>query len=698
MHRMAKAIKGEKIDDEDDIRFDLSSTLDGFTIANAFIRGGVTQTGLFTLGMITGGILSGEDDEARRRRRLAQAQEVPFLADPRRLEADFRNKDLLFLDWLPSWVQTAFRLAPGEGEGPRAAVQMSWLMKPFLSPLIGMEKFFQTGDFGWVTFGFIDGVGSMPMFNKAMYDDAIRSADELAAMAQEQAELGTPTSLKNSTYLLIQAVGVYERMLLENMTINSIYTGFDQWDRDATKLPLRDSDGDIQRTLEGEPRPNDLALETFLDEDGNVVEGYQNRDDWSALMAYYTKNNFGAAAMLSLFTGFNDNLFRSQMPVKMQKIELPQLTSDEATRTVAEVMQRVWKDANQVQTRFTLQEITKALSGKFASEKNWDAYNNVDAIAAEMYADSSVNPRWDALSALDVDGSEVLTTNGVAAVLSGLRAGTIDLDHPAMRGVSIPFEMREQIQAEFLADVTQEGVDFGMTNTQAVARAKRLFYGPIEDPSVVGFSDILWSNKIPYSNTRLYKQLNTTYVTGPDGYPWATGFKRGGLLSQLGFPKRPILGLSGGTTVDGRMNTVDLTTGINTGMRGLVPFHETENVPTDKEIGDSIAKAIADIETAASAFEPFDNKSSSGRFYGGYRRYGGYGGYYRRGGYGGGGGYSGGGYSPTIYFSKMPYLSDGSNVYGDSTKNIFWDNATVRHATIRRERVQSERGRLKLWQ
>jgi hypothetical protein len=198
----------------------------------------------------------------------------------------------------------------------------------------------------------------------------------------------------------------------------------------------------------------------------------------------------------------------------------------------------------------------------------------------------------------------------------------------------------------------------------------------------------LWSDKIPYSSNRLYKQLNTTYVRGPNGFPWATGFKRGGVLNQLGFPKRATLGMSGATTTDGRMNTVDLVAGINTGMRGLVPFNETENVPTDAEIGQAIVDAINDLDLNTGNFEPFDRKNNSGRFYRsgyGYRGYGGYGG-------------GGGSYSPNIYYSKMPYFSDSRNAYGDDVRSIFWDNALVRRSTIRRERYQSQRGRLNQWQ
>jgi hypothetical protein len=690
MHRMWKAKNDQELTPEDDIRYDMSSTMDGYTIANAFIRGGVTQTGLFMIGMLTGGILSGEDEEARRRRKLAEAQNAPYVADPRRLEADFRNKDMIFTDWLPPQLSSFFTVAmEDESQEMRSGFQMSWLMKPFLSPILGIERFLQTGDFGWVTYGFLDGVGSMPLFNKTIWDDAVRSVDELTALAAEQQELGTPDSTRNTMYLLTSAVAVYERMLLENMFVNSLYSGFDTYDRDPTKLPLLDSDGQMQVTIEGNPRPNDLALQTFVNKDGEVQQGYLNRDALERNLAYYTENNATAAAILSLVTGFQRGLSRYSMPVKMQELELPLITEGESKLLVSEVLRQAWSQNGGAPRHMSLEEITKQISSAAASAKNWDVYNQADVLAAAAY-ESDANPVFDPLSTLDVDGNEVLTTPGAVAVLTGIRNGSVTLGSPSLKGISIPFEMREQIQADFLNDVTQQGVDMGMTNTQAVSRAKRLFYGPLDNPDIVGFSDILWSDQIAYSNKRQYKQLNTTYVRGPDGYPWATGFKRGGVLAQLGLPARANLGPPGGTTTDGRMNTVDLVAGINTGMRGLVPFDSTENIPTDKEIGDSIVKAIEALDLQANDFEPFDKKNSSGSFY----RGGGYSRYPRS-----SGGYSsGGGYMPTIYFSRMPRLPDGTNIYGNSTKNIFWDNVTLKRTRIRRERVQSSRGRLKQWQ
>lgn len=697
-----KARDGSPPNAEDVRTFDMSSTLDGVTIANAFIKGGVTQTGLFLLGMTFGGVLSGEDEEAKRRRRLAEAQNTPLIMDPRRLELDFRNKDTIFLDWVPlEWVTSFFRVQGDDDvQGARAAAQVSWILKPFLSPILGMERFFMTGDFSYVTHGFMDAVGSLPLFNKGKWDDAMRTADELAALAAEEQEAATPTSLKNTMYLLASAVGVYESMLLENMFVNSLYAGLDMYDRDPTRLVLRDSDGTPQVDIENNARPNDIAFTQFPDEEGGVGQGYMKRNPYSANLAAYTENNFTAAAMLSLITGFRNDYMRSQMPVRVREISQPELTSDEAK--VAVILATLNQQAKEgaLERRMSLDEVTKLLRDDIIQSGNWDAYHNLDALAMQFYQ-SDANPEYDPLSYIGADGQEVLTKSGHAALFKGLMNGTISLDDPEMRGIAISPEQRTQLEKEFFEDMTKEGRDIGLTQSQAESRAKRLMYGPYDDDTITGFRDVLWDERIPWSPDVKYKQLNTTYVMGPDGFPWATGYKRGGAPGMGGFwnllggLKRPTLasGMTDAMSEDGRMNSADELRGLNTGLRGLVPMHDSELIPTDWEQTQKIIDAIEDHEVnVGQGYEPNSNGGGRGTFYRsgygrGYRRYG-----------GGGGGYSRSGYSPTIYWSRQPTLPRGTNVYGNFARNLFWNNANIRRTTIRRERYQSSRGRLKQWQ
>jgi len=697
MNRMWKAATGQQITDEDNRTYDMSSTIDGVTLANAFIRGGVTQTGLFMLGAAAGGILSGEDDEMKRRRRLAEAQNAPLIMDPRRLEADFRNKDVIFLDWLPFDLSAFFRVSGDDGsQGARAAAQMSWILKPFLSPIIGMERFFMTGDFDYVTAGFADAVGSMPLFNKNKWDDAARTANELAALAAEEDQAATPTATKNALYLLTSAVGVYESMLVENMFVNSLYTGWDQYDRDPTKLVLRDSDGVLQRTIEGDARKNDLSMTQVPGEDGNIETPYIRRDPMMANLAAYSENNFTAAAIMSLFKPIHhQEFFRGDMPVRERTIKMPELTSDEAKLAVVLATVRGQMDAGTLERRLSLDEVTRMLKDDILEREDWDAFHNLDAIALKFY-NSDANPINDPLSYVGPDGQELLTKSGHAALFKGLMGGTITLDSPEMQGIAITREQRLELEKDFYEDMVREGKDIGLTQTQAEFRATRLMVGPRDDSSVKGFKEILWDTRIPWTPDAKYKQLNTTFVQGPDGFPWATGYRRGarpgnGIWQMLGGVKRANLGSSVTDAVGegGRMNSQDLVREINTGQRGLVPMNASELIPTDWEQTQEIIDAIKDHDVnVGNSYEPNSNGGGSGTFYRGGYRYG-----------GGSGGYSSGrSYSPTIYWSRQATLPRGTNIYGNTARNLFWDNGLIRRTTIRRERYQSSRERLKQWQ
>jgi hypothetical protein len=687
-----KGVQGKTPTDEDYRTFDLSSALDGVDIANSFIKGGVTQTGLFMLGMVAGGVLSGEDDEAKRRRRLAEAAGVPLIMDPRKLENDFRNKDMIFMDWLPPQLNAFFRVQNPDGTvSGRAGVQMSWLLKPFMSPIMGMERFFQTGDFSNVIHGFQDAISSMPMFNLSKWDDAVRSAHELESLAADEQMTDTPTSLKNTMYLLTSAVGVLESMLVENMFVNSLYTGFDLYDRDPSKMVLRDSDGDVQKNIEGNPRPNDLAMEDYVKDDGTIGRGYQERDPITAQLASMTENNFTAAAVLSLFTGFQKDLLRSQMPETIRTIDLPELDPEEAKVAIMLATLNGQKAQGKLERRLSLDEVTYKLKGKFMKAKDWDSYNNLDALAKRFY-ESSENPVMDPLSVLGPNEQEIMTKSGHIALFKGLVGGTITLDDPLFRQIGITYDERKALEAEFFSDFVRQGTDMGMPQSAAEFRATRLMVGPKDDPTILGFKDVLYDKRIPDRADAKYKQLNTTYVTGPDGFPWATGFKRGGapgfggFWSLLGGFKRPTTGMSNAITEDGRLNSVDNVRRLDTGMRGLVPMDPSEEVPTDRELTKSIIDAIKGQQANQAAYEPNSQESTGG------------GGFYRRG-YGGYGGGSGGkGYSPTIYWSRQPTLPRGTNVYGNSVKNLFWNNANIRRTTIRRERYQSSRERLNQWQ
>jgi hypothetical protein len=302
----------------------------------------------------------------------------------------------------------------------------------------------------------------------------------------------------------------------------------------------------------------------------------------------------------------------------------------------------------------------------------------------------------DPMSVLDEHGREVLTEAGARGIFQGLAKGTVKLGDQALQGIYIPFEMRESIQKKWMADLIQEGVDMGLDQTKATSRMKRLWYGPTDDPSIQGLGDILWHKDISYSGKAVYNQLNTTYVMGPDGMPWATGFTRDGLMGALGLKpvKRAYVSEQGATGNDGRLNTTDLVNGMNTGLRALELVDDSRYVPTDVEIGKSIEQAIKDAARQDyTPYKPYSSGGGGGGYgYHPYRKYGHYSGYRRR--HYGGGGYGGGG----SYFSKMYALPHGASTYANNIPFINTSNPLIRRGDVRRERVWSERGRLKQWQ
>jgi hypothetical protein len=680
--RMQAAMRGDDFNPETDAEFDMSSVLEGIDLTRSFIRGGLTHTGLFAFGLMAGGLgLSGEDEETRKRRLAAMYQGAGMIYDPRAIENDFRNQDAIFLDWLPFGWDAAFRVTDENAVGgPKSMAQLNWVTRQFLSPVIGMERFFETGDFRQVTWGFQDAVGSFPLINSLMWDDAVSTGTELAKLAQNENKLGDASNLTNTTWFLTNAVGNYERMLFENSFVNQLYVGYDRYDRDPYVLPLRDSDGDLQKDIEGNVRPNDVALESYIDpETGEIRQGYQGRDTASATLHALTENRGTLAFVTSLFTGGpqDSDFIRYNMPEKLRTFDV-----NMTNKNVAEAFVRAASQGLGGQEHVSLEEITSVLKAQYIAAENWDGYNQVDAEARQIYKEQRTVAA--PLSVLDERGVEVLTRDGQWAVLRGLAKGSVQLGDASLTGISISYETRAEIQKEWMKDLTQEGVNLGLDKTKAIQRMKRLWYGPIDDPEVQGLGDILWSDKISYDESITYKQLNTTYVTGPDGLPWATGFERGKWMSAFGLApfKKSQLSEQSATSQDQRLNTTDMIAGTNLGLRALERVDESSYIPTDREIGKAIEDAIK--EAAGTDYEPFKPYASTSG-----------GGGYSSGGYGGGYGSSYGGSS---YFSKMYALPGGTTPYGNAMPMINASTPYVRRASIRRERVWSERGRLKQWQ
>lgn len=631
--------------------FDMSEVIGGLDAMDAVINMGITHSLLFTGGLVAGGLgLSGEDEEERRRRRAAAAQGMVWLNDPRDIENDFRNAHALFLDEIPG-LNILFANDAG-----RAIASPHWIIKPLTSPLLGMQRFFDTGDIRQLKWGFEDAITSMPLLNMVTFNKAVTMSEELSYSAQDAAASGN-LGASDSAGFLTHLVGYYEHALFESSFLNALYVGFDEYDRDPYVMPLRDSDGDLQRDAEGNTRANrdqhlrsegldgnGLALQTYVDDEGNVQQGYWTESDATTQSRIFAESRLSYALISSLVTGLSGKGMntRYDMAVKTREVEKPELSEKE-------------QDA--------------ILMAMFAAEGG-DALTKPGEQTAE---------RAIALSFLNEHGDEVLTDDGAEAVFRGIAGGTMTPNQAYLQGVHLTYDQRVSLQERFLDELTIEGMRLGLSESSAKYRAGRVWNGTGELP---GMADLLWSKDIPYSKTQEFQQLNTTYLKGPDGNMWASGFERTKLMGALGLA--PLQGMHTSadtrTGMDGRMNVAGF--GINnTGMRSLRPVNDSLDTPTDAEIGDAITKAIEGLDLSD------------------------YGGGYGRG-YGGGGG-GGGGYAqrPTNrYYDqprwtnqnfspitlRVPYAND---VYAIQTETIRTDSGG-----IRRERISSERGRLTQWQ
>lgn len=652
--RIAAAIEG-KTEGEFDPFLDLSEITAGLDLMDSFMNMGITHTKLFLGGLLFGGLgLSGEDEETKRRRRAANAQGAGFLYDPRRLENDFRNQGAVFLDWLPEPFSEFFRVTPDTydengklvTEG-RSMAQLHWTIKPLFSPLIGMERFFNTGDIRQLWWGYTDAFASMPLINTMTVQRAHTAAAELTLAAEEAHAGGGVAALPQTAGFLTTMIGYYESMLMESSFINSLYTAFDDYDRNPYVLPLKDSEDTLQRDIEGNVRPNDRALTTFVDDEGNVQQGYLKPNQSDVTLGTLTENRATLAVISSLFTGMSESKYwRYNMPVKTRKFDKPETSTEEAK---AIIIRQFMGD----------ETIEDMLTGGEMSGTITDA-DGVRAVA---------------LSFLNEEGTELVTHEGARAILRGLAGGSVQMSSESLQGVYIDFPTRQAIQDEWMDEIIQEGVDLGMTEYAAKNRMYTLWNGAA-DGSIPGIKDILWSDEIPYSQTSLYQQLNTTYIVGPDGTPWATAFPRSTLAGALGVGPLVKAVTNTGLDADGRMNVVDPVMDLNLGMRGLKRVDDSINVPTEAEIGEAIVEAI----------EKLNLKN-----------------YSRGGGFGGGGG-GGGFYGRPVnaetprWFNKNLRTIFIDVPYANDIRPIYTENFNVQTTQIRGQRITGERGRLNQWQ
>lgn len=691
MRRMQASLSGVPFEPEADEYYDMSEVIESLDLADAFIRGGITHTALFTFGLMAGGLgLSGEDDEERRRRRAAQLQGAGLIRDPRAMENDFRNRDAIYLDNLPLGAGIFFRIDPSDPNS-REMAQMNWATRYFVSPILGFERFYETGDFNEVISGYSDALGAHPLINQQLWDSAMGDVSLLQLRAEAAAN---NQDYEGAGHSLITAVGVLERMLFENAMVNMVYSGSDTYDRDPYVLPKLDSDKIPQGDVKGQSVPTDVLVDV-VNPDGSVTQAYAQRDPKSALLHSYTENRFTLALLGSIFSGkgTGSDLFRWNMVPKIREVKLDP-TSDRQLR--ADIL-AAWQGANALSVQdegplarsLTEGEATQIIKRRYEDAGIWWDADTVEAQAKQLAAQSNMA----LLSTVnEATGVEEMTSEGRKALIRGLRLGTTVLSSASLRGVYMTLEQRNELRDALAVEITQEGVDLGLSTDAATWRMRRIVFGTGTEEGTPKLTDLIYTDQIPYSPVQRYNQLNTTYMIGPNGLPVATGFERDGWLGAAGLkPLQKFVPYSGpGLRLDGRGNVVDEVAQINTGMRSLERRPATWEIPSIEEITkdglDAVKRAIESLDISPSSpTRPNYNGGVGWRNFG--RRYG-----------GGGGGGGGRSYGSGAYFQKLYALPGGIAPYSNSIPFINVSNPIIRRADVRRERVWSERGRLKQWQ
>lgn len=694
-------------------RIDMSDIIDSVDLIRPFTTGAITHSSLMAFGMMAGGLgLSGEDEETKRRRRLATYLGTPYYYDPRRAENDFLYADAGFLDWLPGPLESWFEVtSDGEG-GARSAAQPHWIVRQFLSPVIGIERFFNTGDVRHIKWGFSDAFSVIPNSVTRLWREAEITGDALMMEAAKENQKATPESDGNVTQLLINTVGMYERALFENSFVNSVRNGMDKYNRNPWTLPEINKLGEIERDpLTGAPIET-TALEQFRDDKtGENRVGYGARDDLDARLHAYAENSLSASLLLSLFTGqitTDSTYFRKNMVPSQVSVTLPDRPQEQAEAAFLAALSGSGGLEN-----LTMYEIETDLKAKAEARGDWWEQPAITAQAQAIYAAqpnknlgggmSLINEGSNAVLAADMagemsytdaNGNEQLTFAGGERVMSALAKGMIKLGDPALEGLNITVPMRKEIEVKWTRELVQDGIDMGLSLKVAQSRGRRLWYGnTFEDPEATGLRAVLWDDKIPWTGKVTYNQLNTTYMMGPDGRPWATPFGRQNLLQSLGIPLpiRAVQSAGGGLSRDSRGKVVDDIYGINVGLHALERVEDQEKLLVPEATPEAFTTGKLPASGSGSGGSGWQDWGSGWQDWGnGYTPY-------KRRSYGGGGGYSSS-FNEYANFTRMYGLPEGESPYGNTTPFINTSNPILRRGDVRRERVWSERGRLNQWQ
>jgi hypothetical protein len=632
-------------------RWNFEDVIETIDLQRTFIRSGVTSSMVMALALMAGNLgLDGEDEEAKRRERLARYLNVPTVNDPYEPQNSFKYARAIFLDSIPG-LDMIFKDNRGE-----AAVVPHWIIRQFTSPILGMQRFFDTGDIREIGYGFWDAFSVIPNSVLRTWEDADAMASQLADMAQAESQYDSEEARLTTNQLLVNIVTTYEKAILENSFVNTLYTATDDFDRNPYLIPGTTDTGTILREQgTGLPVATTATVDD-VDAQGNPVTRYMKRTPDQAQLYAYTENNATAAVISSLFTGLGESDYlRKNMVVKERIITMPETSEAQATA----LFLAAYKGGG---GSFSLnkEETIRVLKAQAEAEGiRWEQDEIEDRADAIIAAHS---PEL-ALSIRTEDG-EVVTPQGAEAIYRSLAKGSIQLGDPALKGVAISVEVREAVAAKILNEIQQDAVNMGLSYESAQYVARRFWYGDPSNPQIPGLRDIIQSQDIPINNRVTYNQLNVMYAIGPDGRPWATPFERSNVAQAFGIPIPHRVELPGpGSHLDNLGNVVDDVLGINTGISAIV---RQPNPPIELEDPFKAGKV---------------NSGSAGSSNGG-RRFG-----------SGSGGSSY--FPPFIRMDDLPYGT--SSRYG-GIPMVNTSNPYIRRAQVNRERVFGERGRLKQWQ
>jgi hypothetical protein len=675
---------------------DYTDVLETLDMERTILRGAVSQTGFALAAMYGAQVLGlgGEDEEERKRRLRDKYLRIPPLYDPREAENGFEYADAIWLDEIPV-LGGVFETLLGRDMGGeiRTPVIPHWILRQFTSPLMGIVRAFSTGEFSNIRQGFLDAASVIPNSLLGVWRDADYTAGLILNDINELQQLGVESNevTSRAAWMLMNFVGIYEKALFENQMVNTWYIASDPVDRNPFKMPETTKTGELvkeegtgfpvqtkaMQATQSEPFVDPVSGEPILDENGDPV-GVENRLTYAkrsgkdGLLHQYTESNFTAAAFLNLLPG-QGFFFRDQM---VPKKELVPVALGEEEELQALVYAAFYGEGGQ--DAFTKDEIGRALKYQYEKANIRWSQPQIDKMAAERYREAKEAP----LTIWDPAVGEIIAADGTKGVFRSLLAGAITFDAPALQGAHFPMEMRQQVAKELLDEIVQESIDMGMSPESAEYRKRRLWFGD-QSTGQIGLRQLVFSNSLPYKPYTEYTQLNVTYAVGPDGKMWATPFTRANMLGAIGVPvPHSMAKLPDGLGYDTRGNVVNYITQTNTGGKAIVPAL----IHSQLEPDDSVLEKSKDPKKATTG-----NWGWSG---GGYRRsYGGYGG----GGYGGGGGYSD--YGTPMFTDKiLRAIRAGYGPQMDGAYAPNFDNPIVRRADVRRERVSSERGRLKQWQ